>query len=236
MFQMTGGPRSPMHLTRHSNFATTHGFTVSRVTARNGPITVRNVTEQMSIQYGIQDGDILQSVNDENLPQDCTALEAITILSNSSQTPRLTFQSRNDYDMTLRNPRLLRNVTHDVQRYPIERALAQNGFYAARKREHSTTVQVLHISAQLSTEIGIGIGDILFTINGAIATTLGNMELYQQQLEGLRSFRLVSKLAYQRMTTMYETLLMKWDFQNPCVHCGYVYLSRENNAALVANT
>jgi hypothetical protein len=224
------GPRSPMRQTRTFNFARTHGFTISRLSTRDGPIIVRSVTEEICNRYHVQDGDILQSVNGERFPDDCTTLMAIDILSNhvnSGEAILYGFQSRIDYNREQVNPRFLRNMTSDSNMYPTHEALAINGFYASRRREHSATVQVQLITDALSAELGIVIGDILFSIDGIEATSLSNALLYTRQTEGLQSFRLISKVAYQRANT-YDSLRMSWDFQNPCRHCGYVYLTCED--------
>jgi len=107
-------------------------------------------------------------------------------------------------------------------------SLAKNGFYA---RGHFGRAAVLTIvSDEFNRVHAVSVGDLLLSVGGVSTTLMNAVELEAVLISDFVSFEVIKKVAFEPPSRQtYATISQSWDYANPCVHCGYIYLVADTN-------
>ena len=111
---------------------------------------------------------------------------------------------------------------------PEQLSVAKNGFYARGHRGRAAVLTV--VSAEFNRVHAVGVGDLLLSVGGVSTVLMNAVELEAVLTGDLVSFEVITKVAFEPPSRQtYATISQSWDYANPCVHCGYIYLVADTN-------
>ena len=78
------------------------------------------------------------------------------------------------------------------------------------------------VSTEFNRIHAVGVGDLLLSVDGVSTVLMNAVELEDVLTGNFASFEVFTKVAFEPPSRQtYATISQSWDYENPCVHCGY---------------
>jgi hypothetical protein len=177
-------------------------------------------------------GNVLLQINGRDLHDDpISQSELDDLLRFECQ---LRYVSRDDYRQYYQ-PQAIhhlssRRLSHQQQNYVPMLLQASHDRLCPRPISHAI---VKSVPLSLFREGRVSRGDILWKIGGFETSTITNDELQQLlQITPMTECSFLQRPKYDRVMNRQKTFRLisqEWDYGNPCLYCGHIYLKGENS-------